>query len=79
MFKQLFTKKKYHWYQRLTGVHRIHHPRWSFGWSFPLTTWCYFEARTLEGCGVMPTRHMPARWERCERDSYHDSTATGRY
>lgn len=84
MIRTLFTKKKFRWLQRVTGVHRIHHDRWSFGWKFPFTKKCYFEERTYRedmifrpDYGQMKT--WPARWEVCEPGTYHDCTATGRY
>lgn len=75
----LFSSKRWRILQRVTGVHRVHHPRWSFGWSLPFTTWCRFETcwrRDFTGHGMV--RHVPG-WQRCERTSYHDSTKTGTY
>lgn len=76
--------RRQRWLQRITGIHLVHHPRWSFGWSFPFTSLVRFEAYSY-------TEHMvfradygevkirPAHWQRCTRASYHDCSATGRY
>lgn len=76
----LITRKRFRWFQRIIRVRRIHHPRWSFGWAFPLTTWCRFEERSFTdwvGDGKVKVRR--GHWKRCDRGSYHDSTTTGRF
>lgn len=74
--------------QRITGVHRIHHIRWSFGFRLPFTTWCWFEPthhrnedqyRAHSTWDGHPWVLVAYGWKRCERSTYHDSTSTGRY
>jgi hypothetical protein len=62
--KQLFSRKRWRWIHRLTRVHRVHHPRWSYGWSAPFGRNVFFERYG---------------WKPVSRDSYHDCTVTGRY
>lgn len=64
--------------QRLTGIHRIHHSRFSYGWKLPIISWAYFPPWTTRGDNPKTYRHG---WQRVlgrGRD-YHDCTATGVY
>lgn len=63
--------------QRLTGVHRIHHVRYSFGWRLPFVGVAYFP-RWISGRDEHRTVH-PSAWRRVDPREYHDCTATGRY
>jgi hypothetical protein len=80
LLHRMFSRPEWRWLQRLTGVHRIHHDRWSFGWSLPFTTWARFE--TYAYCDYWDGEKLkiePVRWRRCPRGTYHDSTTTGRF
>lgn len=77
--------ERWRFLQLITGVHRIHHIRWSFGWTFPFTRWAYFPARSYTVDFVFradygATKTDPAHWERLAHDrEHHDCTKTGRY
>jgi len=80
-------KRRWRWLQRVTGVHRIHHARWSYGWKMPLTDWAYFPTavhrdRKIEVVLGVPAivtveRRVRHGWKRVLRRDYHDCTATG--
>lgn len=68
--------------QLVTGVHRIHHARFSFGWKLPFLRVAYFPAWTTRG--ERPVRYAHG-WQRigdrstpAEVGQWHDCTATGR-
>lgn len=63
--------------QVITGIHRIHHPRYSYGLSFPFTTWCRFHAYDYVDSWGDRILTRPTTWARCSRDSYHDCTTGG--
>jgi len=70
LVRRLFSRRRHRWIQRLFRVRRIHHPRWSFGWAFPFTTWCRFQAMTMSGrWSDEPPTIKPAHWKRCEPSS----------
>lgn len=79
LIHRLFSRKRWRVLQLITRVRRIHHPRWSFGWAFPFTTWCLFQTeQRASGLWDAVATYAPG-WRRCERASYHDCTTTGRY
>lgn len=67
--------------QLVTGVHRIHHERWSYGWKLPFLPWAYFPAFKARDYRVEPPREVVVAygWKRIERRNFHDCTRTGRY
>lgn len=77
----MFSRKRWRFLQQIVGVHRIHHTRWSMGWAFLFTAWCRFERQIGMDHDFEPPRprNKPGHWKRCERGSYHDSTASGVY
>lgn len=79
LLHRMFSRPRWRWLQRLTRVRRIHHPRWSYGWAFPLTTLCWFEPFTATDWFEGREKTFARGWQRCERGSYHDCTTTGRY
>lgn len=56
--------------QRVTGIHRIHHIWYGYGWKIPLTDKAYFPSK------VSRMRHG---FKDVDRDRYHDCTTTGVY
>lgn len=71
---------RWRWLQRVTRIHRVHHPRWSFGWTAPIGSLVYFEERIYkDDFRENRITIRKGHWERCQRDSYHDCTATGRF
>lgn len=56
--------------QRITGVHRVHHIWYSYGWKIPFTDWAYFPGK------VYGIRHGIKRLDKVH---YHDCTLTGVY
>lgn len=62
--------------QRLTGVHRIHHIRYSFGWRLPFVGVAYFPRWCPRS---EPSLTYAYGWRRVAKKDYHDCTATGRY
>jgi hypothetical protein len=79
LLHRIFSSKPWRLVQLATGVHRIHHMRWSFGFAFPVTNWCWFEpynTKDPSGERVVVVEHG---WQRCKQGSYHDSTASGIY
>jgi hypothetical protein len=64
--------KHWRWLQRLTGVHRIHDVRWSYGWKLPIVPWAYFRGVRSSG-----GEFIPYGWHLVTY--YHDCTATGTY
>jgi hypothetical protein len=67
--------------QLITGVHRIHHIRFAFGWKMPLLQVAYFppwSVRDLDQpSGRSPTYRFG--WQRIKPTEFHDCTKTGRY
>ncbi|MDT3426076.1 hypothetical protein J2Z22_001596 [Paenibacillus forsythiae] len=58
--------------QFLTGIHRVYHDRWSYGWKLPFTQLGYFPMR------IFGRRHGLKRMKGHGLD-YHDCTVTGVY
>lgn len=66
------TRRRWRWLQLLTGIHKIHDIRYSFGWKLPFVDWAYFPA--------MPALRPTFRgWQRVQPTTYHNCTKTGRY
>lgn len=61
---RLFSRKCWRLVQVITRVRWVHHPRWSFGWTAPFSTWIWFE---------------DYGWRRAPRGAYHDCTTSGVY
>lgn len=61
--------RSWRWLQIITGVHRVHHIRYGFGWTAPFS-------RTL--VRFEDQRRLPG-WSRVSPAQYHDSTQTGSY
>lgn len=79
----IFSSSKNRWVQRLTGIHRIHDIQYSFGWKFPFTDWCYFEAYEYTVDFVFRSDYgqkkiRPAHWKRRTAKTYHNCTLTNR-
>lgn len=63
--------------QLLTGIHRIHHIRFGFGWRLPFVGLAYFPPWSARDGSENPTRYRYG-WQRVESRHFHDCTATGR-
>ena len=64
--------------QLVTNVHRIHHNRWSYGYTFRPIPLGYFPPfRT--GSRREPGELVHYGWRRIEPSDFHDCTWTGRY
>jgi len=50
--------------QKITGIHRIHHVKYSYGWKLPYGQWAYFKK-----CGFKKVHII----------YYHDCTNTNIY
>ena len=59
--------------QFATNVHRIHHIRWSYGYTFRPIPWAYFPAFTTR-----QGERIHYGWKRVAASQFHDCTATGR-
>ncbi len=57
--------------QLITGLHRIHHIRYSYGWKLPLLKVGYFGEKDYKKFGF---KRLDGRGK-----DYHDCTATGVY
>lgn len=55
--------KRHSFLQKLTGIHQIHHIKWSWGWKLPFVQLAKFK----DG------------WKWVHPRDYHNCTATGRY
>lgn len=80
----LFSRQRLHKLWKLTGIHPIHHIRYSYGWIFPFTEWAFFPSYPYKDHRFEPPKPMirPAHWKQLkvtERTQYHDCTATGVY
>lgn len=75
--KPMSLKQKIrHFICKVTGIHRIHHIRYAFGYTFPFSKrWVYFPAWTTRG---EPKRY-PAALRSVNPRDYHDCTATEIY
>ncbi|WP_214630017.1 hypothetical protein [Paenibacillus agaridevorans] len=62
--------KKYRVIQFVTGIHRIHHIWYSYGWKVPFLPFAYFPAGSFE---------RRKGWKKISRKCYHNCTVTGRY
>lgn len=70
--------RRWRWLQLLTGVHRIHHIRFAFGFKLPFVQRAYFPPwRVRDGSSV--PKYYYYGWRRIRRDDYHDCTTTGKY
>jgi|GEM_PF-4311453 len=56
--------------QRATGIHRVHHIWYSYGYKIPFTNTAYFPSK------VFGIRHG---FKRLDEDKYHNCTITGVY
>jgi hypothetical protein len=66
--------------QLVTNVHRIHHDRWSYGYTFRPLPWAYFPAfnhRDSDAPGGY--RRIHYGWKRVTPKQFHDCTWTGVY
>lgn len=59
--------------QLVTGVHKVHHIMYSFGWKLPLVRVAYFPPWSVNG------QRFAYGWRRIGPRDHHDCTATGRY
>jgi len=50
--------------QLISGIHRIHHIRWSYGWKFWFLKKGYFDTKG---------------WQKLDKSKYHNCTITGNY
>lgn len=57
-------RKNHRTIQRITGIHRIHHIWYSYGYKLPLINLAYFKKYGLK---------------RIDKEKYHDCTVTGVY
>lgn len=58
--------------QFVTNVHRIHHIRWSYGYTFRPLPWAYFPAfKTRQG------EVIRYGWRRVDPLQFHDCTLRG--
>lgn len=69
--------------QLATGVHRIHHMRFSYGYKLPFVGWAYFPpftARDYHADLINPPEiRVSHGWQRVKPADFHDCTRTGRY
>lgn len=72
-------RSRWWWLQHLTGIHRVHHPRWSYGWTLPITAWVYFPAVQRKNHDTERMETVRYGWKKCVRDSYHDCTESKIY
>jgi hypothetical protein len=76
--------KKFRWLQLITGIHRIHHIYYSYGWKIPFTRLGYFPdyKRKYQIHGVK-TGIIPLVRGRVGKNFrsklYHNCTLTGKY
>lgn len=64
--------------QLVTGLHRIHHLRFAYGYKLPFVGWAYFPPWTARDGTDRPTRYVYG-WQRVDRRHFHDCTRTGVY
>ncbi len=57
--------KKFRWLQFISGIHRIHHIWWSYGWKLPFVPVAHFSGKS--------------GWKIVRRDKYLNCTMTGKY
>lgn len=73
------------WLRRLvqlaTGVHRIHHDRFAYGYKLPFVAWAYFPPWNVRDSSQPSGRSKTYRygWQRVKPAEFHDCTRTGRY
>jgi hypothetical protein len=80
LVRDLLSRKRFRHVQQLLHIRRVHHPRYSYGWAFPVGDWTYFEARVFkDDMDRDRIKTWPGHWQQCPPDSYHDCTTTGRY
>lgn len=60
----MIKRKKHRMIQRITGIHRIHHIWYSYGYKLPFINLAYFQKHGFK---------------RIDKDKYHDCTVTGVY
>lgn len=70
---RVFSRRRWRVVQAVTGVHRIHHILWSYGWRMPFCNVAFFER--------FGWRRLDPRIEslRSQSMSYHDCTTSGIY
>lgn len=58
--------------QLLTGIHRIHSVKYSWGWKIPFTSYAWFDRYGLQKLGKIKVNNKVL-------DDYHDCTLTNQY
>ena len=65
--------RKFRLLQKMTGIHRIHHIHWSYGWKIPFVNAAYFDDKF---------EHMGGKshgFKSIKDGKYHNCTMTGIY
>lgn len=69
-------RKLFRLLQLITNVHRIHHARWSYGYTFRPLPWGYFPPFRA-GPRAQPGKRIHHGWKRIKSSQFHDCTWSG--